>query len=42
MQHIEPFILHGVTLHIQCLQYQYIHGGRTASRALTLAEEGLQ
>ena len=31
MQHIEPFILHGVTLHIQGLQYQYIHGGRTPS-----------
>jgi hypothetical protein len=31
MQHIEHFILHGVTLHIQGLQYQYIHGGRAPS-----------
>jgi hypothetical protein len=31
MQHIEPFVLYGVELHIQGLQYQYIHGGRTPS-----------
>jgi hypothetical protein len=31
MQQIEPFILHGIELHIQGLQYQYFHGGRASS-----------